>query len=88
MTLLEAMSMGIPPVVTKVGGNPEILTAKLSRNMVPTDDADAFSEAITALWSDEKLRTAQSTLVRDIFQNRFSNTIMVKSYMELYKSVC
>lgn len=88
MTLLEAMSMGTPPVVTNVGGNPEILTEKLSRNMVPSDDAEAFSEAITELWSDENLRSAQSTLVRDIFQRRFSNTIMVKSYLELYKSVC
>lgn len=87
MTLLEAMSMGIPPVVTNVGGNPEILTAKLSRNMVPSDDAEAFSAAIAELWSDEDLRTTQATLVTNFFRKRFSNTIMVQSYMDLYKSV-
>lgn len=88
MTLLEAMSMGIPPVVTNVGGNPEILTEQLSRNLVPSDDTEAFAAAINELWSDENLRSAQATLVRELFERRFANTIMVKNYMDLYKAIC
>ncbi|MDP5132000.1 MAG: glycosyltransferase, partial [Paraglaciecola sp.] len=62
MTLLEAMNLGLPCVVTDVGGNPEIVIHGETGLLSPDNDATAFSNNIIKLLQNPqqitKMRTA------------------------------
>ena len=55
MTLLEAMSLAKPCVVTNVGGNPEIVKDKKTGLLVPSDDAPPFAAAVLTLLTNKKM---------------------------------
>lgn len=85
MTLLEAMSLGIPSIVTRVGGNPEIVQHMANGLLVPPDDANAFSVAISKLRADPGLREQMKNEAFRIFAARFSAQAMAQQYIDLYK---
>ena len=49
ISLLEALSTGLPAVATLVGGNKEVLHGKPFGRLTPPDDPDAFAEALRSL---------------------------------------
>jgi glycosyltransferase involved in cell wall biosynthesis len=88
MTLLEAMSLGKPCVVTDVGGNPEIVIAEETGKVTPSDDADAFALAIEDMLG--QLSSGSQNLhqrATERFQAEFTSHAMVDKYMALYQSV-
>lgn len=56
IALLEAMSLGRPAVVTRAGGNPEVVRDGEHGLVVPPADPDALAEAIITLLRDGGLR--------------------------------
>ena len=56
IALLEAMSLGKPPVVTGVGGHPEVVGAEHGF-VVPPGDAPALAAKLVALLQDDELRS-------------------------------
>jgi glycosyltransferase involved in cell wall biosynthesis len=54
--ILEAMAQGIPPVVTNVGGMPELVEDGVSGFVVPPRDPDALRDALRRLAGDADLR--------------------------------
>jgi len=87
MTLLEAMSISKPCVVTDAGGNPEIIIDKLNGLVTPNDDADAFAEAIIRLADDEELRCGMAKESLSRYKNKFSATSMCNQFKKLYFEV-
>ncbi|KXS54369.1 MAG: glycosyltransferase [Marinobacter sp. T13-3] len=85
MTLLEAMSLGIPTVATDVGGNPEIVREGLNGMLVPVDDEQAFAEAMIGLWQEPETRSQLGQGARTRFDERFSREVMVNAYQEIYR---
>ena len=85
MTLLEAMSLGIPQVVTDVGGNPEIVRSDETGFLTPCDNADAFASAMVRLYEHPELRErmAQASLQR--FDQSFRVDAMVSRYIQAYR---
>ena len=85
MTLLEAMSLGIPQVVTDVGGNPEIVRSDETGFLTPSDDEDEFACAMIRLSKhpDLRMRMAQASL--DRFQQTFRADAMVNRYLQAYR---
>ena len=56
MTLLEAMASGVPVVITKVGGNEEVVVDGETGYMVQVDGADDdMAEKIISLLMDQQL---------------------------------
>jgi glycosyltransferase involved in cell wall biosynthesis len=84
MTLLEAMSLSKPCVVTDVGGNPEIVTDNKTGLVVSSDDSDAFSDAIIKLLSDNEKRGVFGEAARQRFLKYFSVEHMIEKYQSLY----
>ena len=56
ISLVEAMSMGLPPVVTAVGGNAEVVSDGIDGLIVPARDANALARAYVALARDTARR--------------------------------
>lgn len=84
MTLLEAMSLSKPCVVTDVGGNPEIVVDGKTGVVVPSDDSDKFSHAILTLLHDEKIMQAYGEEGGNRFFQKFTAKYMINNYQKLY----
>lgn len=86
MTLLEAMSLGIPSVVTDVGGNPEVITDNFSGLVVPSDDLTACTDAVLRIFKApaKQQQFADNALIA--FKQRFHVTVMHQSFNQIYKS--
>lgn len=55
-SLIEAMSSGLPSVVSDIGGNEDVIFDYEDGFRVPTEDVDAYVSRISELFSDDKLR--------------------------------
>lgn len=71
-SLLEAMAMGIPSVVTAIDGIPEIIRNMKSGILCKTYDIKGFADAIELLLSDQKISTDISKTARTIIENELS----------------
>tara|TARA_R110001592_G_scaffold195573_1_gene443241 strand:- start:2690 stop:3886 length:1197 start_codon:yes stop_codon:yes gene_type:complete len=84
MTLLEAMSLEIPTVATKVGGNPEIIQDNVTGILVEPDMASPFAEGIEQLHQNPILNLSMGKAARLSFDKRFSAGAMVYQYSKIY----
>lgn len=84
MTLLEAMSLSKPCVVTDVGGNPEIVIDRQTGVVVPSDDVEMFSTSIQHLLKDDSLRTAYGKSGKERFTENFTASLMINKYQSIY----
>ncbi len=84
MTLLEAMSLAKPCVVTDAGGNSEIIEHEVNGLVTPNDDAPAFADAILALLLDKKKYQLMSDASLDRFNRKFNLYYMVNEFQGIY----
>ena len=84
MTLLEAMSLGIPTVATLVGGTPEIVEDKETGFLIESDDQEAFTSAIKKLLDQPEERGRIGNAAKLRFEQKFSVGKMVDQYQECY----
>jgi glycosyltransferase involved in cell wall biosynthesis len=85
MTLLEAMSLSKPCVVTDAGGNKEVIADGENGIVTKNDDADEFSQAIMKLADDKALLNQYGATSLQRFSRLFDVTFMVKKFSELYQ---
>lgn len=87
MTLLEAMSIGKPCVVTDAGGNPEIIEHGVNGYVTRNDDDVAFSKAIILLCeSPLAVYDAFCQSSQHNYNNQFSVEIMNRYYSLIYQA--
>ena len=87
MSLLQAFSLGLPAIVTDVGGMAEVVKlARAGITVRPTDPAD-MAKAILLLSGNEKEREQFSTNGLAEYQTRFTVQSMVDTYRDLYRSI-
>ena len=55
-SVIDAMSLGVPPIAFAVGGLPEVIENNVSGILVPQGDTVRFGEAASALIEDPSLR--------------------------------
>jgi len=84
MTLLEAMSLGIPTVATRVGGTPEIVEDEKTGFLVKSDDLAAFTSAIQNFLDQPADRRKMGNAAKVRFEKKFSAKQMVGQYQECY----
>jgi len=84
VSLLQSFSIGLPAVVTDVGGMSEVVRNSGGGLVVPSQDASSMAQAILKLAQDRDERLRLSANARAAFNAKFSLEIMVRNYMELY----
>jgi glycosyltransferase involved in cell wall biosynthesis len=79
---LEAMAMGLPVLITKVGGIEEIVTDGENGFTVPVDNEEAFLNRLRTLIGDAQLRTRLGRNGRRFAESRFSLETMADTIVE------
>ena len=86
VSIMEAMSVGLPVVATSVGGVPEAVVEGQTGLMVPAHDAAALAQALLSVTRDADLRQrlGQASLERsEMFDIRSAVAVQQQAYAEL-----
>jgi glycosyltransferase involved in cell wall biosynthesis len=86
VSLLEAMSVGLPVVVTNVGGMPEVISHGGAGIMVPPKNPEALASALLGLARDPELSETLGRASLGEYEERFRPEIMAEDYNRLYHS--
>lgn len=87
ITLLEAMSIGLPVIATDVGGNKEIITNGVHGLLVGPNDPTQLAEKITYILRDCSLLRRLSSNAKARAEQDFSLDSTSKDYQCLYQEL-
>ena len=84
MSVLEAMSAGLPVVSTPVGGIPEAVTDGVEGYLVQPGDIDRLSECLARLLGDADLRRRMGEAGRRKVERLFSADVVIPQFEDVY----
>ena len=87
LTILEAMSTGLPVIATKVGGIPEIVEDDSNGFLVPLKHPEDIADKLLILNSDRRKLRSMGIAARETILDRFSTEKVVNQYLAVYKRV-
>ncbi|MEO8270632.1 MAG: glycosyltransferase family 4 protein [Aureliella sp.] len=87
MGIMEAMSQGTCPIVTNVGGNPELVRNGIDGIVIPPDDPPALNEAIRNLWGNPEKRVQYAASAQRRVAESFSIEAWANRLCNLYRRV-
>ena len=84
ISIIEAMSVGLPIVATNVGGVPDMVkNASSGLLCMPTEKS--LYENIAKMIEDEELRESCGKKGIETANEKFSSKTMAENYMKIYK---
>jgi glycosyltransferase involved in cell wall biosynthesis len=86
IVLLEVMSAGVPAVVTRVGGVPDVVGPD-GAWVVPPEDPPALAAAIREALDDPAAREARVEAARERLDSEFSAERWLQRHEDLYRSL-
>ncbi len=84
IALLEGMSLGVPAVVSRYGGNPGVIFPGENGLLFPIHDAKALADGIETLLTDETLYHHMQKRSQEIFKQKFTAQEMTRQTEEIY----
>jgi len=87
MSTLEAMSAGLPTVVSSVGGAPEAIEHGVTGYNIPRGDEESLHKYLSELVHDSEKRQAFGAAARQLFEEKFRLNTMVAETLEFYESL-
>jgi len=84
ITLIEAMSCGLPTVTTDVGGIPEVVLNNKTGLLVPSKQANQMADALLNYIDSHELRSKHGRAGRKRITEHFSLDAMVEKYTSEY----
>ena len=85
LVLLEAMSMRVPIIASRVSAIPEIVENGITGLLVEPRNTDELSKAMLCLLEDRPLRKHMGLLGADRLEQKFSVTQMIDKTIEIYR---
>lgn len=85
--LIEAMSLGVAPLATKIAGNKELVIDGENAIVVPPGDASALARGILSYYHDAALRNQHASAAQQYVQTRFHTDETVRQLQALYTSL-
>lgn len=86
-SIIEAMSAGLPCIVSNVGGNRELIINNKNGYLFQLYDQDQFREAVMRLINDADKRKKMGRESKEIVLHKFSMEIMTQNYIQAYFNV-
>jgi glycosyltransferase involved in cell wall biosynthesis len=87
MSLLEAAAAKVPIITTAVGDIPKLITNNETGLIIPTDSADALTQAICTLAKDKIFAAELAERAFALMAKNYSSQAMYKSYAEIYQNL-
>ncbi len=87
LALLEAMAVGLPAVVTAVGGNPEVVLPGATGLLLPPERPHELALALMEALDEPARAAAWGQAGRQRVLERFSLAGMAQAYADLYREV-
>ncbi len=87
LAALEAMACGVPPIATRVGGLPELVTDGVDGYLEPAADIPAQAGRAIALLTDEKLHARMAAAARQTASERFCSSLIIPQYERYYEEI-
>lgn len=84
ISLLEAMSSGVTPIVTDIGGNTSIVDNELNGIKIKPGDVDRLSDSIIGLLTNDDLRYRLGRNAINKVREKYSMSNMIQEYTDLY----
>ena len=82
ITLLEALSVGVTPICTPVGGIPDVIVNGKNGYLSKEINIDSYTEAINCFLE----RPIEKSILQRLFEAKYSMQICAKKYVELYQA--
>jgi len=85
--ILEAMSLGIPPIVTNSGGPSEFVAHNVSGLVIPTKNPKAIANAIMQLFGDQSFCSQLGIGAKNVIAGKMSLEASVIALKNIYEAV-
>lgn len=87
LAALEAMACGVPPVATRTGGVPDLITDGVDGYMEEVGDTEAQANRLTELLTDDARRKQMAAAARRTAETRFCTDLVIPKYEALYRKI-
>ena len=85
--LLEAMSMELPVVSSRMAGVPEVVFDGETGYMVEPGDVAGLGAAIARTWSDQDAYRKMASEARRLMEQKFDKKVQFKAFIEYFEGV-
>ena len=85
--LLEAMSMGLPVISSRMAGVPEIVFDGETGYMTEPGDIDDFTDAVVRLWSDQNAYKRMGLNARKLMETKFDKKNQFGEFLDFFRSL-
>jgi L-malate glycosyltransferase len=87
LAALEGMACGLPPVATRVGGLPELVTEGEDGFLEPAGDIQGQAARVVQMLADDTLYRKLSGAARRTAETRFCTSLIIPQYERYYEEV-
>ncbi len=87
LTLLEAIAMARPMIISEMGGMPEIIRDNICGFVTPVRDHEALAARLIQLLHDDRLRERMGRTGRALVVDHFSKELMTQNHEAVYHMV-
>ncbi len=88
LAALEAMACGVPPIGTRVGGVPELITHGVDGFTEAVGDVPAQAARVVELFTNDTMFNRMATAARNTAVTRFATESIIPQYEAYYREVC
>jgi glycosyltransferase involved in cell wall biosynthesis len=87
VAVLEASACGVPVVVSRIGGLPEVVENKVSGLMIESENVTQLTEALRQLVEDKHYRQTLGKNGRALAEKRYDWNNNVLDMLEIYRQM-
>jgi len=86
-SVIEAMALGIPPIITDIPGNKELAVDGVSGLVVPKKNAKALADAMIKLYQNPEMKKQMGKKAKEHIAGPLNTKTTVKKVYEMYQKL-